>query len=152
MLAPSQIVLDWFEGTDSRLRDALAIRFQVFVDEQGIPAELEIDDLDGIAWHAVAWADDVPIGTARLVSKDATHVKVGRVAVLPSHRRQGVATRLIELLLELARRQGFQQAELASQIEAMPVYEKLGFVAHGPYFLDAGLPHRLMRRTITHLG
>jgi len=149
---PSRLAIDWFPGTDPRVREALAVRFEVFVHEQGFPADQEVDDLDAIACHVVAWHDGKPVATARLATLDATRVQLGRVAVLPEFRRQGLATRLLELLLELARREGYQHAELRSQIEAIPVYERLGFVAEGPWTLEADVPHRLMRRAIAPLG
>lgn len=142
------LTLDLFAGTDPQVRDALRIRETVFVEEQGVPLELEIDDYDGIAWHVLAREDETPVGTARLISLDASRVKIGRVATLASHRGKGIASKLVKLLMEYARREGFAEAVLDSQLEAMPLYEKLGFVAEGPIFMDADIPHRRMTRKL----
>lgn len=146
MAAP--LILDLFAGTDPQLRDALGVRDLVFVQEQGVPPEEEIDDYDGVAWHVIARVDEAPVGTARLVSLDADRVKIGRVATLPAFRGQGIASKLVRLLMEFARREGFDTAVLDSQLAAMPVYEKLGFVAEGEVFLDAGILHRRMTRKL----
>lgn len=137
-----------FPGTDPLLASALAIRQAVFVDEQGVPPELEIDDYDGIAWHALATLDGAPAATARLVTLDAARVKIGRVATLASFRRRGLAGQLLELLMEYARREGFVEAILDSQLSALPLYEQHGFVAEGEIFVEADLPHRRMRRKL----
>lgn len=142
------LTLDLFAGTDPQVRDALRIREAVFVEEQGVPLDLEIDDYDGIAWHVLAFEDEVPVGTARLISLDASRVKIGRVATLKAHRGKGIASKLVKLLMEYARREGFTEAVLDSQLEAMPLYEKLGFVAEGPIFMDADIPHRRMTRKL----
>ncbi|HEY9899341.1 MAG TPA: GNAT family N-acetyltransferase [Pantanalinema sp.] len=143
--------LDLFAGTDPQVRDALRIREAVFVHEQGVPLDLEIDDYDGIAWHVLASEDDTPVATARLISLDASRVKIGRVATLKPHRGKGIASKLVRLLMEYARREGFTEAVLDSQLEAMPLYEKLGFVAEGPIFMDADIPHRRMTRKLETL-
>lgn len=139
-----------FQGTDPKLKEALLIRSEVFVEEQGVPLELEIDDYDGIAWHVLAYEDDAPIATARLVTLDACRVEIGRVATLAPFRKRGIATQLLKLLLEYSRREGFEEAILDSQLEAMPLYERLGFVASGAPFLDAGIIHRRMTLKLTH--
>lgn len=146
MAAP--LALDLFPGTDPQLRDALAVRAAVFVQEQGVPLEEEIDDYDGVAWHVLARINDAPVATARLVSLDADRVKIGRVATLGDYRGRGIATKLVTLLMEYARREGFCEAVLDSQLAAMLLYEKLGFEPVGPVFLDAGILHRRMTRKL----
>lgn len=138
------LALDLFPGTDPQLKDALAVRMPVFVEEQGVPPELEIDDYDGIAWHVLARLDGRPVATARLITLDASRVKIGRVATLQAYRRQGIAGKLVRLLMEYARREGFTEAVLDSQLTAMGLYESLGFVAEGEVFLDADILHRRM--------
>jgi len=143
------LTLDLFSGTDPQLKDALAVRFKVFVEEQGVPPDLEVDDYDGIAWHAIARQEGRAVATARLVTQDATRVKIGRVATLPECRGQGLASQLVNLLLEYARREGFSEAVLDSQLTAMSLYERLGFVPEGEVFLDADILHRRMTRRLT---
>lgn len=142
------LVLDLFSGTESKLLQALAIREAVFIREQGIDPELEIDDYDGICWHALALLGGDPVGTARLVMLDRFTAKIGRVAVLPGARGRGVATALMRLLEDYCRRQGVTRVVLDAQIQVMPLYEKLGYEAEGQPFLDAGIVHRRMTRTL----
>ncbi len=142
------ITLDMFSGTDPQLKEALEIRCRVFVEEQGVDPALEIDDYDGVAWHVLARLDGTPVGTARLVMLDQQRAKIGRVAVLPEYRGQGIATQLVKLLMEYSRREGRTQAILDAQLTVIPLYEKLGFEAVGEVFLDADILHRRMIRKL----
>ena len=121
-----------------------AIRMTVFVEEQAVPAELEMDDLDAVATHLLATVDGRPAGTARIVDKGAS-VKIGRVAVLKEHRGGGVGRLIMEFAIDEARRRGYSEVVLSSQTYVIPFYERLGFVAEGPEYDDAGIPHRTMR-------
>lgn len=145
---PQNLTLDMFSGLDPQLKEALAIRMRVFVEEQGVDPALEIDDDDAVAWHVLARLDGEPAGTARLVMLDQLRAKIGRVAVLPEYRGHGIATQLVKLLMEYARREGRTQAILDSQLPVMPLYEKLGFTAVGEVFLDADILHRRMIRKL----
>jgi predicted GNAT family N-acyltransferase len=142
------LTLDMFTGMDPQLKEALAVRMRVFVEEQGVDPALEIDDYDGVAWHVLARVDGEPVGTARLVMLDQQRAKIGRVAVLPEHRGQGIASQLVQLLMEYARREGRTEAILDSQLTVIPLYEKLGFTAVGEVFLDADILHRRMVRRL----
>lgn len=144
----SALTFEIFGGTEAALKDALAIRWQVFVEEQGVDPDLEIDDLDGVAWHVLAREDGEPLGTARLVMLDQLRAKIGRVAVLPEARGRGIGTQLVRLLMEYARREGRKEAILDAQLSAMSLYEKLGFEAIGEVFLDADILHRRMTRKL----
>jgi predicted GNAT family N-acyltransferase len=125
-----------------------ALRRVVFIDEQGVSEADEVDGLDGKAIHLLAWDGDCPVGTARLLVKGAVG-KIGRVCVLPEVRGSGLGAALIEAALEeLARMPGVTEAYLGSQSHATGFYEKLGFAAFGEEFIDAGIPHRHMRRTL----
>ena len=146
--SPAEVTLDMFSGLDPQLKEALAIRMRVFVEEQGVDPALEIDDDDAVAWHVLARIDGEPAGTARLVMLDQLRAKIGRVAVLPEYRGHGIATQLVKLLMEYARREGRTQAILDSQLPVMPLYEKLGFTAVGGVFLDADILHRRMIRKL----
>lgn len=123
---------------------ALAIRERVFVDEQHVPLELERDEYDALAHHWLAWLDGEPVGTARLVELPGNIGKIGRVAVLPQARGAGLGRQLMEALLHHA--SGLELI-LDAQLEVIPFYEKLGFVAEGEIFQDAGILHRRMRRS-----
>ena len=125
-----------------------ALRRVVFIDEQGVSEADEVDGLDGRAMHLLAWDGACPVGTARLLVKGEVG-KIGRVCVLPEVRGSGLGAALIGAALEeLGRIPGVTEAYLGSQSHATGFYEKLGFVAFGEEFLDAGIPHRHMRRAL----
>ena len=130
-----------------------AIREQVFVQEQGVPHALELDALDAVAVHFLVRDDQTgePLATARLLNKgDAA--KIGRVAVLPPARGQGIGRELMQAILAEAQSRHFSEAVLDAQTAVIPFYERLGFIAEGPEFLDANIPHRTMRRQITKIN
>jgi ElaA protein len=129
------------------LEACLALRRTVFVEEQGVPEELERDDHDATALHLLATLDGRPVGTARLLVKGDTG-KIGRVCVLPEARGAGVGAALIRAAVEDLRGLGLRQAKLGSQVHAIPFYERLGFTAEGPVYDDAGIPHRDMVRAL----
>ncbi|MDG1530981.1 MAG: GNAT family N-acetyltransferase [Paracoccaceae bacterium] len=120
-----------------------AIRADVFIDEQNVPADLEVDELENACAHYLAKQNDTPIAAARILPK-GDKAKIQRVCVAKSHRGTGLGAELMRFVLKEAKAQGFQSAILGSQTYAIPFYEKLGFVAEGPEYLDAGIPHRDM--------
>jgi predicted GNAT family N-acyltransferase len=120
-----------------------ALRRTVFIDEQGVPEADEMDDLDAAAIHLLARDGDRPVGSARLLIKGDTG-KIGRVCVLADQRGTGLGAALIRAALDVLRDRGVAQARLGSQTHAIGFYEKLGFVAGGPVYDDAGIPHRDM--------
>ena len=125
-----------------------ALRRVVFIDEQGVSEAEEVDGLDGKALHLLAWDADCPVGTARLLVKGPVG-KIGRVCVLPEVRGTGLGAALIEAALaELRKQPEVREAVLGAQSHATGFYEKLGFVAEGEEFLDAGIAHRHMRRAL----
>lgn len=122
---------------------AFAIRMRVFVREQGVPPEIELDDDDRRARHFIALASNRVVGTARLVLRRDS-AKIGRMAVLKSFRHQGVGAKLLKQAVAAARRLGARQIYLHAQVPVIGFYEKLGFVCVGPVFQEAGIPHRKM--------
>lgn len=143
----------FFAGTErAELADALVVRQAVFVEEQGIAPELELDEYDYIAWHAVAAEAGQPIATARFVTLDVHTGKIGRVAVLPAYRRRGIASHLMALITEYARREGMTRLVLDAQISAMGLYRKQGFEPEGEPFLDAGIVHMRMAKDLRRGG
>jgi predicted GNAT family N-acyltransferase len=119
-----------------------AVRDPVFVDEQKVPVEDEIDAFDPLSRHVLARdAENRPIGTGRLSPE---HV-IGRMAVLREWRGRGVGAALLGALLDQARTQGYPAVELHAQTHAIPFYAKFGFVAYGEEFDECGIPHRRMR-------
>ena len=126
------------------LETCLKLRFEVFVDEQGVPVEEERDALDDTATHLLALQDGTPVGTARIVFQDDT-AKIGRVCVVKTARGTGLGAKLIEACVSVARNQaGITRAKLGAQTHAIGFYEKLGFEVYGPIYLDAGIDHRDM--------
>lgn len=136
-------IKSWLDGKE----DAYSVRKRVFIEEQGVPEEMELDECDPLAQHALAYLDSECIGTARLVTLPGNIGKVGRIgrmAVLPMHRRQGIGGDLLRALLELSKSQGITQVELHAQLSAIPFYEQFGFIAQGDIYDEAGIAHRDM--------
>ena len=120
------------------------LRRIVFIDEQNVPVEEEIDEYDKIAVHLLAQDENGPLGTARIVVDDEI-AKIGRVCVLSSARGQGLGIGLIRKALQIAANMdGVKQVKLGAQVHAIGFYEALGFTAIGPVYLDAAIEHRDM--------
>ena len=134
-------------GRTEDLKSCHALRRAVFIEEQAVPEALEVDGLDREALHLLAVLDGRPVGTARMLLKGDTG-KIGRVAVLRELRGQGIGAALIRAAVEELRGRGLSRAKLGSQVHAIPFYEGLGFVAEGPVYDDAGIPHRDMTRAL----
>ncbi len=127
----------------AELAACLKLRFAVFVAEQGVPADQELDALDETALHVLALHGDDAVGTARAVEKAPGMWKIGRVAVAAPWRRRGIGKSLMRGVEAETRGRVFL---LDAQTHAIGFYETLGYAAEGPEFLDAGIPHRLMRK------
>jgi len=136
-----QIAICWARGP-SDVHAAFALRTAVFCGEQGVPAEMEIDEHDPDAQHLVALVAEEQrvIGTLRLLSF-GVEAKIGRVAVAPEWRRRGVASRMLATALARARREGFERVRLAAQVVSVPVYEQSGFSVESEPFEEAGIQH-----------
>ena len=123
-------------------RDALRLRMDVFVHEQGIPAELEADEHDPTALHAVALNHlGQCVGTGRLTRQTPRTGRIGRMAVDRVLRGSGVGRDLLLALVEAARARGDHTVILHAQVSARRFYERLGFAAQGEVYEEAGLPH-----------
>lgn len=120
------------------------MREEVFIREQGVPADMELDELDPIAIHALAYLDGACIATARIVKLDSSQSQIGRMAVLAPHRKQGVGSLILAKLIDIAKSQGASSIILHAQTGAIPFYEKLGFQVEGSGYIEAGIPHRNM--------
>jgi predicted GNAT family N-acyltransferase len=136
-----------------------AVRRQVFVVEQGVPEDLEYDAHDADAVHVLAVrADDgEPLGAGRLLHGPAAVAKtgadasvgcLGRLAVRKEARGLGVGAALVRAVEGAARARGLSAVDLHAQTHALAFYERLGYVAYGPEFAEAGIPHRAMRRAL----
>jgi ElaA protein len=126
------------------LPTCLAIRRTVFIEEQGVSEADEVDGLDPVALHLLAMRDATPVGTARILLDGAVG-KIGRVCVLEEARGTGLGAALIRAAVaELRAMPGVAKAKLGAQVHALGFYERLGFEAVGPVYIDAGIPHRDM--------
>jgi predicted GNAT family N-acyltransferase len=125
-------------------QEAYLIREKVFIQEQGVPEDMELDGLDPTAKHALAYEGPLCVGTARLVHLAHHHAQIGRMAVLSDFRNRGVGKAILKHLIALAKEEGVLSLTLHSQVSVIPFYAKLGFIAEGPIYDEAGIPHRNM--------
>jgi predicted GNAT family N-acyltransferase len=127
-------------------KDLIRIRTEVFINEQLVPPDLEWDGYDRHCWQVIARAaNGEAIGTARLLYDG----HIGRMAVLPPYRLQGVGSALLHKLLDIARQQQLREVFLHAQIAAIAFYEKHGFTVCSDEFMDAGIPHVTMKKPVT---
>jgi predicted GNAT family N-acyltransferase len=125
------------------LEKAFAIRMRVFVQEQRVPAGIELDRDDKRAIHFLAICAERAVGTARVVMRPGK-AKIGRMAVLKSWRRKSVGTKLLKRAVATARKSGAQEIYLHAQVPVIGFYERMGFRCVGRRFYEAGIPHRKM--------
>jgi len=122
-----------------------AIRMTVFVDEQNVPIELEIDGLDPRCIHVMACdLENNTIGAARMLEDG----HIGRMAVLREYRNNGIGSALLNTLIEIARTTNLQCVYLYAQISAVKFYKNHQFTQYGKEFMDAGIPHIAMQRLL----
>lgn len=129
--------------TKDQLEDAYSVRRTVFVDEQQVPEEEEIDQFEDDATHIVLYDNEEPVGAARLRVLDGIG-KLERICVLSSSRKNGAGKLLVNKLEEIAIEQGVSKLKLNAQTHAIPFYERLGYETVSDVFMDAGIPHVTM--------
>lgn len=130
--------VDW----ETSHTDLSAIRTQVFVEEQSVPVELELDDKDETAFHWLALDEaNTVLGTARMLPDG----HIGRMAVLKNCRSMGIGKALIGAAIDHARSLNIFEAYLYAQTHALDFYRKEGFIVHGDEFFEANIPHFTMR-------
>ncbi len=146
--------MEWIRAeTMELLREAFAIRMEVFVKEQGVPADIELDEYDESPLscrHYIVRSDqDGVIAAGRYRSYEPGVAKMQRIAVLKRSRGTGVGSYLLSAMEDEARSEGYQASILDAQCSAEPFYRKLGYetVSIEP-FLDAGIPHVRMRKSL----
>ena len=133
--------------SEDELAGALALRRAVFVEEQGVPLDEELDDRDAEAVHLVALDGGAVVGTCRLLEAGDA-LKLGRMAVAPTARRRGIAARLLEEAEVQALARDVRVIRLSSQVGARAVYERAGYTAYGERFVEAGIDHVMMEKTL----
>ncbi len=138
--------------TEAALQAALSVRRTVFIEEQAVPEELEIDEYDSISsttLHMIAYLNEQPVGTGRVrpYTEQGTG-KAERVAVLASERGSGLGRLIMQTMEEAARRQGYTTLRLNAQCHAQAFYEKLGYQPVGDVFDEAGIPHITMTKNL----
>jgi len=122
----------------------MKVRNAVFVEEQGVSAELELDDKDELCSHALILNDGDPIATGRIESDG----HIGRIAVLKAFRQEGLGRRVVQQLEQTAMDLGLKRVYLGAQLTAIGFYEKLGYHCYGEIFMDAGIEHRHMEKIL----
>jgi predicted GNAT family N-acyltransferase len=132
---------DWGKAREQASR----IRFAVFVDEQKVPPEIEMDEHDAQCVHALAYAGDGrAVGTGRLLPDG----HIGRMAVAKDWRGRGIGAAILAALVDAARRRGDREVALSAQTHALGFYRRHGFAPEGEVYEEAGIPHQAMRRWI----
>jgi predicted GNAT family N-acyltransferase len=125
----------------------LEIRKRVFVEEQNVPMDREVDEYEDVATH-ILLIDDEPIGTVRYRPTSEDMIKVERMAVLPEERGRKLGFKLMEFVHDHAREHGYTRAKLGAQVHAIDFYRKLGYTVSSDEFEDAGIPHVYMEKAL----
>ncbi|WP_071459178.1 GNAT family N-acetyltransferase [Bacillus massilinigeriensis] len=129
------------------LQDAFYIRKKVFIEEQNVPEEEELDEFESSSAHFVFYLDREPAGAGRFLTIDGIG-KIERICVLPSARNTGAGSAIMEKIENYAKSQKINLLKLNAQIQAIPFYERLGYEIISEEFMDAGIPHRTMKKDL----
>lgn len=125
---------------------ASAIRFEVFVKEQHVPLELELDEMDALSVHALAVdAQGRGLATGRLLPDG----HIGRMAVVQSERKKGIGAQVLRALIEVAKQKAYPEVMLGAQLHAKGFYVRQGFIEFGDVFMDANIAHIMMRMPLS---
>ncbi|MBM7717336.1 GNAT family N-acetyltransferase [Siminovitchia sp. FSL H7-0308] len=135
--------------TEDQLQDAYAIRKKVFVEEQHVPLEIEIDDHENDSSHFVLYDENKPVGAGRFRILNGKG-KVERICILPSYRGKGAGLKVMKKIEEFASDLYIKELVLNAQTSAIPFYTKQGYEVVSEEFFDAGIPHRTMKKTLKH--
>jgi predicted GNAT family N-acyltransferase len=131
------------------IKTCLDIRNAVFIEEQNVPPKRERDGKEEICTHFLALLDEKPVGTGRFFKRDDNSAKITHVAVLPKYRGKQIGKKILNAIIEHSKKCGISTLILSSQSYVIGFYEGFGFKAEGEEFLDANIPHKMMRLDIT---
>lgn len=129
-------------------KDALHVRRTVFIEEQHVPEEEEIDKFEQDATHFVLYDGEKPVGAGRFRTIDDGVGKIERICILPQYRGRGAGKQLMETIEMFAKEQGIRKVKLNAQTHAEPFYQKLGYDTVSDVFMDAGIPHVTMVKSL----
>ena len=133
--------------TEAEMEGALGVRFRVFVGEQQVPMEEELDETDATATHAIVLNGGQVVATGRVFYRDEdSAARIGRMAVDIEYRRQGIGGRLLQFLEDEATAQGVTTYILNAQVYVKDFYSAHGYVERGEKFMEADIVHVLMRK------
>ncbi|WP_054027015.1 GNAT family N-acetyltransferase [Bacillus sp. FJAT-28004] len=136
-------------STDEQLEEAYKIRKTVFVKEQGVAEEVELDEFDAIADHVLVYYENVPVGTGRVRIVDDM-AKIERICVLASHRMHKLGKAIMDELELIAHEKGLKKAKLHGQVQAAAFYEKQGYEVASTIFMEENIPHVKMVKVLSH--
>lgn len=129
--------------------DALKIRHLVFVEGQGVPLRIEIDENEALCIHFVLYDDqDRPLATCRLLPQNDRQVLLQRMAVLPDYQGQALGSQLLKEASQFAKELGYEEISLHAQVSAQTFYQKLGYSSFGDLFEEAGIQHVHMKKRL----
>jgi predicted GNAT family N-acyltransferase len=134
-------------STEQQRADALSVRIAVFVDEQGIARDDEIDEYDDTAVHCVGYAGGTPVAAGRLVLMDG-YGKIGRMAVLKEHRGRGFGALVLAALEREGAARGASLFKLSAQLTARGFYDRAGYAPVGDVYDEVGIPHIAMEKRL----
>ncbi|WP_158599211.1 GNAT family N-acetyltransferase [Methanohalophilus sp. RSK] len=140
------VEIRWTKGLDG-FDEVYQVRKEVFIGEQDVPEELEIDEIDPIATHITLFENNIPVATGRLFGKNDKYY-IGRVCVLSNSRGGGFGRLVMKELINKGKHEGAIEIHLSSQIQAMDFYRKSGFCEYGEIHYDAGITHMWMRMCV----
>lgn len=135
----------WVKGNENIL-DALEIRKKVFIEEQGVDKNIELDNKDSSCYHLIVYDKDIPVGTCRLSIYDNNYL-IGRVAVIKEYRGQAFGDFIMKMAIRKSFDMGAKEVIVHAQLRVKEFYEKLGFSEFGKTYKEADILHINMKRT-----
>ncbi|MGB3161425.1 GNAT family N-acetyltransferase [Carnobacterium sp.] len=139
------MIYSWSTDLNSTVyKDSLSIRNKVFVDEQNVPSEMEVDEYEALTTYVIGYLDSIPVVTARLLPMDQQTYKVQRVAVLKNYRGKQIGKKTMIEIERFAIENNRTSLILGAQDHAIEFYSSLGYLINSEGYLDAGIPHHDM--------